>query len=86
MDIFQTPDTLSELSGRPQRPKENDKIAELKLEGKEPQVLSCKWVDGQGVTLGVYFSWSKMLKMEPKGKDQEGESEGTEQPQAISKV
>lgn len=37
-----------------------DKVAELEL--KDSQVLSCKWVDRDGVTLEVYFSWSKKPK------------------------
>jgi hypothetical protein len=66
MDVFQTPDTLDKLSKCPPKPNQDiyHKLAELELEEKEPQVLSCKWVDGDEATLGVYFSWSKRPKPE----------------------
>lgn len=89
--MFQTPDTLDDLFKQPQIPSEDicHKLAQLELEEKEPQVLSCKWVDGNAITLGVYYSWSKNPKLEPKTADQRGDQEGseeTDQAQIISKV
>ena len=71
MDTFQIDSTLKQLSSRPILPSTAMLTKEKELETKEPQVISGCWVDKDGVTLAVYFSWSKV----PKPEDEEAGGE-----------
>ena len=74
MDVFQTGSTLEQLSDRPIKPSASV-LGRLKdLANKEPQIISCRWVDKNGVTLGVYFSWSK----DKKSDDEAGKGGGSQ--------
>ena len=88
MGTFKAPSTLDELAKHPQKPSKDMYEKLEKLELKEPQVLSCKWVDEEGVTLGVYFSWSKKPKEWKTADQREGQegSKATQNTQAVSKV
>jgi hypothetical protein len=68
MDTFQTGSTLEQLASRSIIPSKSAMARLKELEAKEPQVISCHWVDRNGATLAVYFSWSKDEKDEEAGK------------------
>lgn len=62
MQTFKTDLDLENLK-QLKKPKFNELPEEIverakKLEEIEPQVISARWVDMLGITLGVYFSWS----------------------------
>jgi len=78
MDTFQIDSTLEELSACPVPPSDMEKNKLKEVEVKDPQVISGHWVDKNGVTLAVYFSWSvEEVKVgQSEGGDEVGQSEG----------
>jgi hypothetical protein len=67
MDTFHTGATLQDLSSRPLRPSKSVLAQLKKVEDKEPQIISGRWIDKDGVTLAVYFTYSKDEKPDAEG-------------------